>query len=85
MSPPQEERANSMGQVEQALERMLMKSPSRRDSYSDSTDEEEEEEGFNPAGQNESALETDDTIRSAYANTDATAGQDVQNRRSGRV
>lgn len=66
---------------------MLMKSPSRRDSYSDSTDEEEEEdeEGFDPAGQNESALETDDTIRSAYANTDATAGQDVQNRRSGRV
>ncbi|XP_058270712.1 tyrosine-protein phosphatase non-receptor type 13 isoform X5 [Hemibagrus wyckioides] len=85
-SPPQEERANSMGPVEQALERMLMKSPSRRDSYSDSTDEEEEEEeeeeSFNPAGQNESVLETDDTIRSAYANTDASAGQDVQNRRA---
>ncbi|KAK3555981.1 hypothetical protein QTP86_032566 [Hemibagrus guttatus] len=74
-SPPQEEKANSMGPVEQALERMLMKSPSRRDSYSDSTDE--EEEGFNPTGQ-----ETDDTIRSAYANTDAAEGQEVQSRRA---
>ncbi|XP_060747703.1 tyrosine-protein phosphatase non-receptor type 13 isoform X3 [Tachysurus vachellii] len=70
-SPPQEEKVNSM--VEQALDRMLMKSPSRRDSYSDSTDEEEEvdEEGLSPAGQKESVSETDDTIRSAYADTDA--------------
>lgn len=63
--------------VEQALDRMLMKSPSRRDSYSDSTDEEEEveEEGLSPAGQNESVLETDDTIRSAYTDTEAGVSQ----------
>uniref|UniRef100_A0A8C7Q3T3 Tyrosine-protein phosphatase non-receptor type 20 n=1 Tax=Oncorhynchus mykiss TaxID=8022 RepID=A0A8C7Q3T3_ONCMY len=30
------------GQMEEALDRLLMKSPSRRDSYSDSTDDEEE-------------------------------------------
>lgn len=29
------------GQMEEALDRLLMKSPSRRDSYSDSTDDEE--------------------------------------------
>lgn len=56
-----------------------MKSPSRRDSYSDSTDEEEEEEeeeaAFSPAGQNECTLEMDDTIRSAYINTNASASQ----------
>ncbi|GAA6065718.1 tyrosine-protein phosphatase non-receptor type 13 isoform X1, partial [Tachysurus ichikawai] len=74
-SPPQEEKVNFM--VEQALDRMLMKSPSRRDSYSDSTDEEEEveEEGLSPAGQNESVLETDDTIRSAYTDTEAGVSQ----------
>ncbi|XP_028828542.1 tyrosine-protein phosphatase non-receptor type 13 isoform X2 [Denticeps clupeoides] len=39
------------GPVEEALERLLMKSPSRRDSYSDTTDEDDEEvEGaFSPA------------------------------------
>lgn len=39
----------SIGAVEEALERLLMKSPSRRDSYSDSTDDEEVEEAFSPA------------------------------------
>ncbi|XP_042182382.1 tyrosine-protein phosphatase non-receptor type 13 isoform X3 [Oncorhynchus tshawytscha] len=34
------------GQMEEALDRLLMKSPSRRDSYSDSTDDEEVEEAF---------------------------------------
>lgn len=38
-----------MGPVEDALERLLMKSPSRRDSYSDSTDNDELEEAFSPA------------------------------------
>ncbi|XP_063066677.1 tyrosine-protein phosphatase non-receptor type 13 isoform X2 [Engraulis encrasicolus] len=41
----------SLGLVEEALERLLMKSPSRRDSYSDSTDEDEDgevEEAFSP-------------------------------------
>ncbi|XP_041741271.1 tyrosine-protein phosphatase non-receptor type 13 isoform X2 [Coregonus clupeaformis] len=37
------------GPVEEALERLLMKSPSRRDSYSDSTDDEEVEEAFSPS------------------------------------
>lgn len=88
-SPPQEEKASSMAVVEQALERMLMKSPSRRDSYSDSTDEEDEEdeeedeEGFGPASQNESTWEMDDTIRSAYANAGQAADRAEANRRSG--
>lgn len=38
-----------VGPVEEALERLLMKSPSRRDSYSDSTDNDELEEAFSPA------------------------------------
>ncbi|TSK72179.1 Tyrosine-protein phosphatase non-receptor type 13 [Bagarius yarrelli] len=70
-SPPPDVRASSIAMVEQALERMLMKSPSRRDSYSDSTDEEKEEQDFGPVGLNGSVSEMDDTIRSAYANTNA--------------
>lgn len=67
---------------------MLMKSPSRRDSYSDSTDddgdeEEEDEEGFRPAGQSESAWEMDDTIRSAYADASRSADRPEASRRSG--
>ncbi|XP_017347794.1 tyrosine-protein phosphatase non-receptor type 13 isoform X2 [Ictalurus punctatus] len=82
-SPQQEETPNSLGIVEQALERMLMKSPSRRDSYSDSTDEEgeEDEEGFSPAGQNESAWEMDDTIHSAYVNASQSADRAEASRR----
>ncbi|XP_046724590.1 tyrosine-protein phosphatase non-receptor type 13 isoform X4 [Silurus meridionalis] len=73
-SPLQEEKTYSIGMVEEALERMLMKSPSRRDSYSDSTDDDDDdEEGFSPAGQNESSWEMDDTIRSAYANANQSA------------
>ncbi|XP_055720543.1 tyrosine-protein phosphatase non-receptor type 13 isoform X4 [Salvelinus fontinalis] len=37
------------GQMEEALDRLLMKSPSRRDSYSDTTDDEEVEEAFSPS------------------------------------
>ncbi|KAG1973089.1 tyrosine-protein phosphatase non-receptor type [Pimephales promelas] len=48
-SPPQTEHQQSVGPVEAALERLLMKSPSRRDSYSDSTDNDEMEEAFSPA------------------------------------
>ncbi|XP_048022875.1 tyrosine-protein phosphatase non-receptor type 13 isoform X3 [Megalobrama amblycephala] len=48
-SPPQAEHQRSVGPVEDALERLLMKSPSRRDSYSDSTDNDELEEAFSPA------------------------------------
>lgn len=48
-SPAGEEGQMSIGPVEEALERLLMKSPSRRDSYSDSTDDEEVEEAFSPA------------------------------------
>uniref|UniRef100_A0AAR2IUA4 Protein tyrosine phosphatase non-receptor type 13 n=1 Tax=Pygocentrus nattereri TaxID=42514 RepID=A0AAR2IUA4_PYGNA len=45
------QRTQPLGPVEQVLERLLMKSPSRRDSYSDSTDDDEEvEEAFSPAG-----------------------------------
>ncbi|XP_077050302.1 tyrosine-protein phosphatase non-receptor type 13 isoform X6 [Siphateles boraxobius] len=48
-SPPQAEHQQSVISVEEALERLLMKSPSRRDSYSDSTDNDEMEEAFSPA------------------------------------
>ncbi|XP_029548276.1 tyrosine-protein phosphatase non-receptor type 13 isoform X3 [Salmo trutta] len=52
-SPVGEEGKRSLGlgpgQMEEALDRLLMKSPSRRDSYSDSTDDEEVEEAFSPS------------------------------------
>lgn len=48
-SSPQPDHQQSVGPVEEALERLLMKSPSRRDSYSDSTDNDEVEEAFSPA------------------------------------
>uniref|UniRef100_A0A673HYF8 Tyrosine-protein phosphatase non-receptor type 20 n=1 Tax=Sinocyclocheilus rhinocerous TaxID=307959 RepID=A0A673HYF8_9TELE len=38
----------AVGAVEEALERLMLKSPSRRDSYSDSTDNDELEEAFSP-------------------------------------
>uniref|UniRef100_A0A8C9SEX3 Protein tyrosine phosphatase non-receptor type 13 n=1 Tax=Scleropages formosus TaxID=113540 RepID=A0A8C9SEX3_SCLFO len=38
------------GPVEEALERLMLKNPSRRDSYSDSTDNEEVEKAFSPPG-----------------------------------
>ncbi|XP_051959846.1 tyrosine-protein phosphatase non-receptor type 13 isoform X2 [Xyrauchen texanus] len=47
-SPPQADHQQSIGSVEDALERSLMKSPTRRDSYSDSTDNDELEEAFSP-------------------------------------
>ncbi|KAM9450564.1 tyrosine-protein phosphatase non-receptor type 13 isoform 2-T2 [Clarias gariepinus] len=65
MSSTEDERQNSLAMVEQALERMLMKSPSRRDSYSDSTDDDENEEGLGSRGP-KSTWEVDETIRSAY-------------------
>ncbi|XP_062411095.1 tyrosine-protein phosphatase non-receptor type 13 isoform X9 [Sardina pilchardus] len=49
VSPAEGDSQRSMGAVEEALERLLMKSPSRRDSYSDSTDDEEVEEAFSPS------------------------------------
>ncbi|XP_050949420.1 tyrosine-protein phosphatase non-receptor type 13 isoform X1 [Labeo rohita] len=48
-SPPQTERPRVVGAIEEALERLMLKSPSRRDSYSDSTDNDELEEAFSPA------------------------------------
>nr|XP_029484484.1 tyrosine-protein phosphatase non-receptor type 13 isoform X4 [Oncorhynchus nerka] len=52
-SPVESEGKRSLGlgpgQMEEALDRLLMKSPSRRDSYSDSTDDEEVEEAFSPS------------------------------------
>ncbi|XP_016408053.1 tyrosine-protein phosphatase non-receptor type 13-like [Sinocyclocheilus rhinocerous] len=47
-SPPQTECPRAVGAVEEALERLMLKSPSRRDSYSDSTDNDELEEAFSP-------------------------------------
>ncbi|XP_064164989.1 tyrosine-protein phosphatase non-receptor type 13 isoform X1 [Anguilla rostrata] len=38
-----------LGPVEEALERLLLKTPGRRDSYSDSTDNEEVEKAFSPS------------------------------------
>ncbi|XP_051533072.1 tyrosine-protein phosphatase non-receptor type 13 isoform X2 [Myxocyprinus asiaticus] len=48
-SPPLADHQRLIGPVEEALERSLMKSPTRRDSYSDSTDNDELEEAFSPA------------------------------------
>ncbi|XP_035382781.1 tyrosine-protein phosphatase non-receptor type 13 [Electrophorus electricus] len=62
-SPPQPDGRRPLGAVEQALERLLMKSPSRRDSYSDSTDDEEVEEAFSPASLEQAGQAWD---RSAY-------------------
>ncbi|XP_059398769.1 tyrosine-protein phosphatase non-receptor type 13-like isoform X2 [Carassius carassius] len=47
-SPSQTEHPRGVGAVEEALEKLMLKSPSRRDSYSDSTDNEELEEAFSP-------------------------------------
>ncbi|XP_051955635.1 tyrosine-protein phosphatase non-receptor type 13-like isoform X5 [Xyrauchen texanus] len=47
-SPPQADHERSIDLLEEALERSLMKSPTRRDSYSDSTDNDELEEAFSP-------------------------------------
>lgn len=62
-SPPQAEKV--LGPVEQVLERLLMKSPSRRDSYSDSTDDEEDEdveEAFSPASMEQASLNWDHSV-----------------------
>ncbi|XP_061118518.1 tyrosine-protein phosphatase non-receptor type 13 isoform X3 [Conger conger] len=48
-SSPAEGGRQALGPVEEALERLLRKSPGRRDSYSDSTDNEEVEKVFAPA------------------------------------
>ncbi|XP_036384166.1 tyrosine-protein phosphatase non-receptor type 13 isoform X2 [Megalops cyprinoides] len=48
-SHPQASRQGGLGPVEEALERLMLKSPSRRDSYSDSTDNEEVEKAFSPS------------------------------------
>ncbi|KAJ8338954.1 hypothetical protein SKAU_G00357400 [Synaphobranchus kaupii] len=48
-SPAEGTRKRGLGPVEEALERLLLKSPSRRDSYSDSTDNEEVEKAFSPS------------------------------------
>ncbi|NP_001083012.2 tyrosine-protein phosphatase non-receptor type 13 [Danio rerio] len=77
-SSPQESQ-RLLGPVEEALERLLLKSPSRRDSYSDSTDNDELEEAFRAANleRDSSAYQTpaervsyedemDDTVQSAY-------------------
>lgn len=48
-SPPVTQGKNSQSRVEDALERLLLKSPGRHNSYSDSTDGDEEvEEAFSP-------------------------------------
>ncbi|XP_018609208.2 tyrosine-protein phosphatase non-receptor type 13 isoform X3 [Scleropages formosus] len=48
--PAGSERQWHAGPVEEALERLMLKNPSRRDSYSDSTDNEEVEKAFSPPG-----------------------------------
>ncbi|XP_040014085.1 tyrosine-protein phosphatase non-receptor type 13 isoform X3 [Xiphias gladius] len=49
-SPPAPKAKRSQGPVEEALERLLLKSPGRHNSYSDSTDGDEEvEEAFSPS------------------------------------
>lgn len=49
-SPPATQGKKSQGPVEEALERLLLKSPGRHNSYSDSTDGDEEvEEAFSPS------------------------------------
>uniref|UniRef100_A0A8C9TI36 Tyrosine-protein phosphatase non-receptor type 20 n=1 Tax=Scleropages formosus TaxID=113540 RepID=A0A8C9TI36_SCLFO len=74
--PAGSERQWHAGPVEEALERLMLKNPSRRDSYSDSTDN---EESWDPSlyqtpnknlclglSQYETPSELDSTIRSAY-------------------
>ncbi|XP_038589327.1 tyrosine-protein phosphatase non-receptor type 13 isoform X2 [Micropterus salmoides] len=49
-SPPSTQGSRSQGVVEEALERLLLKTPGRHNSYSDSTDGDEEvEEAFSPS------------------------------------
>uniref|UniRef100_A0A7N8XY51 Tyrosine-protein phosphatase non-receptor type 13 n=1 Tax=Mastacembelus armatus TaxID=205130 RepID=A0A7N8XY51_9TELE len=49
-SPPDSQSNRGQGRVEEALERLLLKTPVRRNSYSDSTDGDEEvEEAFSPS------------------------------------
>uniref|UniRef100_A0A8D3A1S3 Tyrosine-protein phosphatase non-receptor type 13 n=1 Tax=Scophthalmus maximus TaxID=52904 RepID=A0A8D3A1S3_SCOMX len=49
-SPPVPQTQRNQGAVEEALERLLLKTPGRRNSYSDSTDGDEEvEEAFSPS------------------------------------
>lgn len=49
-SPPGTQGKRSQGPVEEALERLLLKTPGRHNSYSDSTDGDEEvEEAFSPS------------------------------------
>nr|XP_055035683.1 tyrosine-protein phosphatase non-receptor type 13 isoform X1 [Misgurnus anguillicaudatus] len=68
ISTPPTERSQALGLVEEALERSLMKSPTRRDSYSDSTDDDELEEAFGQAKDRRlnANANLDDTVRSAY-------------------
>lgn len=54
-SPPDSQAKWSLGPVEDALERLLLKTPGRQNSYSDSTDGDEEvEEAFSPSSQDHS-------------------------------
>uniref|UniRef100_A0A672HFP7 Protein tyrosine phosphatase non-receptor type 13 n=1 Tax=Salarias fasciatus TaxID=181472 RepID=A0A672HFP7_SALFA len=66
VSSPQQ--AKKQGLVEDALERLLHKTPARQNSYSDSTDGDEEvEEAFSPATlENSSSGELDNTFHSAF-------------------
>ncbi len=49
-SPPGTQSKRNQGAVEEALERLLLKTPARHNSYSDSTDGDEEvEEAFSPS------------------------------------
>lgn len=90
----QTERLQMLGLVEEALERSLMKSPTRRDSYSDSTDNDELEEAFNQARDHDvyqtpmerldpyENANLDDTVRSAYYLPAQSTSRPEVNRRS---
>ncbi|XP_062868061.1 tyrosine-protein phosphatase non-receptor type 13 [Trichomycterus rosablanca] len=90
-SAPQEDAQGAAGEAEQALERLLMKSPTRRDSYSDTSEEDEEdEEGFSPAGleqlrqireQNKVPWQLDHTVHSGYHGTNQSADEPETNKR----
>ncbi|XP_026090948.1 tyrosine-protein phosphatase non-receptor type 13-like isoform X3 [Carassius auratus] len=78
-SPPQTEHPRGVGAVEEALEKLMLKSPSRRDSYSDSTDNEELEEAFSPTNLEQASQAWDRSVYqtpmgrlSDEANTDDT-------------
>lgn len=90
---PPEDAPKTPAEAEQALERLLMKSPTRRDSYSDTTEEDEDDEegqSYSPAGleqlrqireQNKAPWQLDHTVHSAYHGANQAPNEPENNKR----